>query len=669
MKFSFLIIVIFLFNLGLFTIAQTDSSYLKTEDLIESVIEDALEETDNSDLFDSFEHLIANPIDINTADITELLRIPFIDVNSANLIIAHRKKFGSYFSINELYSIRDIPKEVTDKIVPFVTLTRKQFIQEPSKQVVSVKRFIDEIKVELRTRTIQDFQERKGFADNKYAGSNTKMYNRLLVKQGSNYQLGILAEKDAGETSLNDFTSFHLLVKDISLLKTLALGDYILEFGQGVALWGTYDVTKSTDAIYPAKKNARGIRAYTSSTEVEFLRGGATAIEYNDFKLSAFYSYNYFDANIDTISNIITSRPIDGFHRTAGELFRKDLGLEKLFGGALEYKIANRIKLGYLAYQAEINFPIEPTTTYGISGDSFFYNSAFYDAVFSNINLFGEFSYDGTSVASINGLNISVSRNFSLVTAFRNYPKNYVNYKGSGFGERAGATSNETGFYTGFRWRTEIGLLNFYYDQFKYPYRTFTDVSPSQGDEFLAELSSKPYRSAETKIRYKYENKEVTQTIDDLKQLTKRLRQSIRAEVAFYPVKSIRLKTRVEYNYFRINHLNQKEDGTLLFQDIRYTPTNNLNIYGRVIFFRTDSFNSAIYEYENDLTGVLTNLAMYGEGMRWYFVLRYRPIKLFTLSLKYSETFKPKEKTLSSGNNLINNNIDNRISLQLDFNY
>ena len=70
----------------------------------------------------------------------------------------------------------------------------------------------------------------------------------------------------------------------------------------------------------------------------------------------------------------------------------------------------------------------------------------------------------------------------------------------------------------------------------------------------------------------------------------------------------IRLRGRFEYNSFRINSLNSNENGYLIFQDIRFSPSNSLNIYGRIIFFKTDSFNSAIYEYENNLTGVLTKL-------------------------------------------------------------
>ena len=111
------------------------------------------------------------------------------------------------------------------------------------------------------------------------------------------------------------------------------------------------------------------------------------------------------------------------------------------------------------------------------------------------------------------------------------------------------------------------------------------------------------------------------------------------------------------------------EDSYLFYQYVRFSPPNDFKFYTRIIFFKTDSFNSAIYEYENDLTGVLTNRALFGEEIRWYIILRYKPMRLFTLSLKYSETYKPKEETISSGFNEIAGNVDNRIAVQIDFRY
>lgn len=650
--------------------AQTDTVYLNAEDNLENLVQEVSEETDNNDLFDRFEYYLNNPVDINKAGITELLQLPLMDAYAANLIVQRRNQYGNYFSVQELYAIRELNKDIIRNIIPFITIEEKLAVTTPQikSELIPVPS-ISKIKYSLRSRVITDLQTRRGFSEKRYAGSKIKSYNRLLIKQNNNYQIGLLTDKDPGETSYIDFVSFHLMGKELGIIKRIVMGDYLLEFGQGIALWSPYVIAKSSDAIYPVKKNERGLRAYTSSTEANFLRGGAMSIQLDKLLLTVFYSQNKFDASIDETSGTITSRPVDGFHRTESEIFRRNSAEEKVYGAVFDYSIFNNFKLGLLGYNSILSHPIQSSSTFGLSGDEFRFYSFYYDAVIMNMNVFGEFSFDQKSVASINGLQFSVTSNFSIVTAFRNYPSIYRNYRGSGFGERAGATSNETGFYTGFRWRVPVGVLNVYYDQFKFPFRTFNNVSPSDGDELLAELSSKPFSKTETKFRYKYENKDVTQTLDELRQVTKRLRQSFRIEITHSISNFLRTRSRVEYNYFNINLRNLKEDGYLFFQDIRFAPQNNIVVFGRIIFFKTDSFNSAIYEFENDLMGVMTNLAMYGEGMRWYLIGRYKVFKNLTLSFKYSETYKPKEKSLSSGNNLIPNNLDNRIGFQIDMNF
>ncbi|MCH6573910.1 MAG: hypothetical protein IH795_01715, partial [Bacteroidetes bacterium] len=469
--------------------------------------------------------------------------------------------------------------------------------------------------------------------------------------------------------SFNEFTSFHFAIRDLGILHRFVLSDYLVEFGQGLAMWSPYGFSKGADAIYPVKKRDHLIKPYTSATETNFLRGAAASIKIDEFIFSAFYSKNKFDANLDTVTGDIISSPIDGFHRTQNEIRKKHAAEEKLFGARIDYEHKSLLRTGVLFYQSEFSNNFLPSSVFDLTGREFNYTSFFYDFFYNNINVFGEFAYNGTSVASINSFQFFIGRDFSFVTSIRSYPRNYVSLHGYAFGERSGATTNEFGIYTGIKWRTPIGLINFYYDQFKFPFSTFSNPLPSNGDEFLADIISKPLNRLETRIRYKYENKDVKTVIDNTKQLVKRLRQLIRFELIYSPTKDLRLRGRFEYNNYRVAQINAVEDGYLFYQDVRFSPTNDFNFYTRIIFFRTDSFNSAIYEYENDLTGVLTNRALFGEGIRWYLILRYKPMRLFTLSLKYSETYKPKEETISSGFNEIAGNVDNRIALQIDFRY
>ena len=289
--------------------------------------------------------------------------------------------------------------------------------------------------------------------------------------------------------------------------------------------------------------------------------------------------------------------------------------------------------------------------------------------IFLILIIFGEVAYDGTSVASYNGLNFSPSPQITYVFTVRNYPRNYINLHGFGFGERSGAAQNEFGIYNGLRWRSPVGIFNFYFDQFKFPYATFENALPSEGNEFMLHFSTKPYQKLETITRYKFENKEVSEIVNLETEIVRRIKQSLRFDITYNPSILLRFKTRFEYSKFFIKDAGLSEEGYLVFEDIRAQLLKELLIYGRVIFFQTNSFNSAIYEYENDLTGILGNKGLYGEGIRYYFILRYKIIRKISLSFKYSETYKPKEKTLGSGYSEIDGNLDNKFGLQFDVNF
>ena len=100
--------------------AQTDSSYLKTEELIEDILQEPVGEVDESDLYDILEQLMLNPINLNKASVDELTRIPEVDISDARLIVNHRNKYGSFFSLNELNSVEDLNKELIKKMTPLL---------------------------------------------------------------------------------------------------------------------------------------------------------------------------------------------------------------------------------------------------------------------------------------------------------------------------------------------------------------------------------------------------------------------------------------------------------------------------------------------------------------------------------------------------------------------
>lgn len=110
----------------LFIFPQTDSSYLKTEEILEDILQEPGGEFDESDLYDQLEQLLLNPIDLNKATIDDLIQIPELDISTAKLILDHREYYGNFFSLGELNAVQDIDKNVIRKITPFLYVEKKK---------------------------------------------------------------------------------------------------------------------------------------------------------------------------------------------------------------------------------------------------------------------------------------------------------------------------------------------------------------------------------------------------------------------------------------------------------------------------------------------------------------------------------------------------------------
>lgn len=649
-----------------------DSTEIQTEETLDEILDESFVEEDNSDLFNSIEELILNPIDLNSADVFELQKIPGIDANIALIILSYKDKFGPFYSVNELYAMKELDRELIKRVIPFLKVENfsasidSTFVDEVFKEK---KVITSNLKFNIRSRFGNDLQTRKGFEEGIYVGNKLKSYNRLLIKYSGTIQAGILFDKDAGEKDFNDFKSFHLNIKDFGVLENVVIGDYVLEFGQGLMLWSPYGFSKGADAIFPVKRKGKILKAYTSATEYDFMRGAAATLNYSDFFITAFYSSRKIDANVDSTTNKIISTPKTGLHLTENDLKKREKVSEKIIGGRISFKHKNIFNIALSSYKSKFSNEFVPASLYDISGNTFRFYSFDYDLNLTPINLFGEIVYNETSVASLNGIIITPIKNFNLIASLRSYPRNFVNLHGFAFGEQSGKTSNEFGIYYGIKWQSNFGLINFYYDQYRFPFANFENPLPSSGNEFYLAYSKNIFSKTQLNIRFKSERKEVTEKLNDLKTVVQRIKNSYRTEFVYNISNNLRIKSRFEFNSYNIKDADIGEKGFLVFQDARYAVVKNLLLYGRIIFFETDSFNSAVYEFENDLTGVLTNLAMYGKGLRWYLMIRYKPFRFVTISLKYAETYKPNETSLSSGNNLIRNNLDNRIGFQIDIAY
>ena len=654
-------LLLFIILTGILYSQTDDTTSIITDQMIENVIPEPVVNNEEYNTIDYLEELQKDPINLNTADLTTLRKIPGLDINYAQLIVQHRQKYGHYFSINELYSIKGLPKYVITNIKVFITVT------DPPIQIIDDKPIDNSVfnfmRIFFRSRISANLND-KGLYKN-YQGSKIKQYNKLTI-QGEQYEAGILTEKDPGEKSYYDFISFHISLKKIDPIEKIILGDYICEFGQGLVLGKPYGFSKNTEASYTAKGRESNFYQYNSTDESRFFRGIVFSSIISNIQFTFFYSNHGLDASTDSISGKISSLITTGYHQTASDLSNHNSLKEIVWGGTANYIYSNSLHLGLLFSTSKFSKPFSGSSLYSIRGDRFNYFSTSYEYfLIPSINLSGETAYDTKSIASINTIQISLNRNFLFVSSIRNYPRNFNSIHGSSLAEQKNKVQNETGFYNGFKLLTDFGSINFYYDQFKFPFGSNRFPISNTGEEYLCSYTNSIKEDLNLKINYKYENKDYLLNQDDQKSIARRGRNDFRVILTWLLSKEVRLKTIINYNAIRIKDSDITEKGILLSNSIIVNMIKDLKLSGDISFFKTDSFYSSVYEYDNNIGGLVRGEVLYGEGMKLKLFFTYKILNRLTISAQYSEILKPKELLISPSNSTLKDNIVFQIELLL----
>ncbi len=624
----------------------------------DNLFDQFLTESDDLQLLDDLAWRKDHPFDLNTISKEELQSLPGITPFEADRFIEFRSGVRRFTAVRQLRVIQDVGEDLYDKLSPYVIVMNES----------------REGTLQLRSRTSRDLQPRRGTLDSTFIGSSFKSYNRVSIGAGD-LQAGALFEKDGGERFSNSFVSGYAAINDIGPFSRVVAGDFNVDAGQGLVLWRGSAFGKGGDGVSAVKKSGTGAQPYRSTDEFNFFRGVAAnaSVDFEAGRLdvTAFFSRRLLDASADTIEGV-TSFYEEGLFRTTNELQKQRAVTEQLAGGRVQFTSVDGWSVGSTAYRSTFDKPIASDRIYEFTGST---QQVFgVDAAVSmgRVSAFGEVARSGDgAVAGIAGTILNIGRKSNVALVYRDYGPAFNNFHASGFGEHSD-TKNERGFYFGLdiqalRWLKFSG----YVDQFRFPWRTFSNPLPATGHEILAQAEADVAPKVDLALRFTHKSTEGTESeIDpfgrDTRPIIDRSQQKYRMTVSYKATPRVTVKGRLEFTGVNYDVLGRKERGYLLFQDFRYSASKAFSIEGRLIFFHTDSYDSRLYEYENDLRGVFSNPALYGIGRRWYMMVRCNVANILTLSAKYSETQKEGVTSMGSGVTEILGDVDNRLALQVD---
>jgi len=677
-KFFYIIFVYFL--ISDVVCAQVPETPVTKQQLESATEHNADNETEDDSYLQQMQQYLKNPINLNTADESDLASLQILTPLQIQSILSYRKTLGDFIDIYELQAVPALDITTIQKIRAYITVNENAYL------FTAIGKRLAGGTHTVLARVSQVLEKSKGYlldsssATNYYPGSPQHIFVRYKYSFRNLLQYGFLGEKDAGEQFFKgaqkqgfDFYSAHFFVRNIGVIKALAVGDFTVNMGQGLVQWQNLAFKKGPDVIN-VKRESPVLVPYNSAGEIYFHRGLGITVEKNNWQATVFASYRKLDANlnVDTVNNddYVSSLETSGYHRTQSEVADKGIYHQIAFGGNISFN-KNNFHFGINDIQYYFNLPLnksdDPYNLYALSGTNFGNSSIDYSYTYRNMHFFGEAATTNNfDKAFISGLLISVAPTVDMSFLYRNISPKYQSLYTNAFTENTYPT-NEKGFYSTISIHPDnVWRVDAYADFYKFPWLKYLVDAPSTGSDYLIQATYAPNKQLMVYSRYQSETKSANDNpaFVTLSPIVPKPLQNWRTEISYKINRAVTFRMRQELLWYDKHGINP-ETGFLTYADILYKPTMKKysgNI--RLQYFETDSYNSRMYAYEDDILYSFSIPVFYGKGYRYYFNVKYDVNKKLSFWMRWSQTIYKDQNTIGTGLDQINGNIKSTIELQ-----
>ncbi len=625
----------------------------------------------NEDLYESLYQHYLNPLDLNRVTREEMMGLYVLSEQQLNHFFQYRTQAGKLVSIYELQSIPTFDLGTIYKLLPFVV------VKAEGLTLNAMNDALEGDKQYLLVRYSQLLETKKGFTPPtstskvRYEGSPLKLYARYKWFSSKDFSVGFTLEKDEGEQSLTDFTSFHVQIKNKGAWKNIIVGDYQLQFGQGLVTAAGFYIGKGAETVLTVRRSNLGAKPYSSAMEMDFFRGGVMTYQIGHLEMTTFYSGLNRDANMvrDTsgVPLYATSLQTTGLHRTASEKEDRNALFEQNIGANLKYATTDgSLQIGMTvlrtAFDRQLIKADKPYNFYEFSGKENWLMGLHYSYDYKNMNFFGEVARSQSGgLGMVSGVLASFRKGTDMSLLFRKYEPNFHSFYADAFGENT-RNINETGYYLGARhWLNRKWQVATYIDYFSFPwYRYLVDKQTTSGFDYLVRLLYQPHKRSQAFLQIRQENKEENtkelQAYTDTKGVLKtkeitvvrnRIRRVLIANWDYKLSKMWSFQTRASFSTYQF-YGQELSNGLAIAQDVSL-DVGKFSLNARIALFNTDDYDTRQYFYEQDVLYAFAFPAYYQHGIRHYFVLQYKFSKNIDAWVRWARTDLFGETSVGSG--------------------
>ena len=648
------------------------------------------DDVDYSDLYESLFQFFIQPLDLNRATRNDLISTFLLSERQIEDFLNHRDRYGKLLSIYEIQSIPSWDANTIERVLPFITVTEST-IQQDNRSVL--QRILAEENKTLLVRYSRTLETQRGYTSDttgasRYLGSPDRVYTRMRISHLNDFSIGFTLEKDAGEQFIwdektkrygFDFLSAHVVLENQGKFKTIALGDYQLQFGQGLIMGAGFAAGKGSETINTIRRSTQGIRPYTSVLETAFQRGAAATYTTGQFDITGYYSRVGEDGGASSAviadslnqgqeGDFISSLIATGFHRTPNEIAKKDNFMRTDAGGNITYRDKqNNLELGatvaYTSYNKTLQRNDRLYNRFEFNGKDNYNVGLNYSYAWRNMSFFGEAARSKSGgMGIISGVILSLARPLEMAMLFRKYDRNFHTFYGAAFGEGS-RPINEQGFYWGMKYSpSKKWQLAAYYDRFRFPWMRFLVDAPSEGYEYLARLTYRPSRSIQLYGQFRQEVREKNYRDDTSNFNTIPLVNNFSEYHDYKAEEIVSLRARVQFSSYE--HEAPKTQGYVLVQDVNL-DFGKVRFSTRFALFDTDDYDNRQYVYEKDVLYYFFIPAYYGRGFRNFYMVQLKAGKNIDIWAKWAYTKYRNQETIGSGLEQINGDLRNDIRIQM----
>ena len=580
--------------------------------------------------------MMDDPVDLRRSSESELMLVPGFDRTLARLVLdsaSARRVRG----LADLGRIPALSRRALRAAAPFVSAAGHEKAEATRLLSGSLR---------MRAEALVSQTPADGLA---VLGSRLKTFCCLRLEHAGEpgtplVKAALLAEKDAGEIRFSDHAAGFLWLSPGGGFE-LTAGDFAVGGALGLA-FGAGGTRLSREARSQSWKSLVA-RPTASASESVGLRGVLAVYRSHGCEAALFYSNRAVHARLDD-SSVVTSFYTAGLFRTASELALRSRTRERALGARLSVQIAQNLRLGASASHCFFLHPIRAACA--IEGASRRFAVAGIDAlcVIGRSELALELARDGRGMSAFAaGLDVRMSPTLHGRAALRCVDSGFAGLHGPAL-ESPGEVSAAS---LGIRWELVPSVRwELRGDQHRAVRAGPAELAITERSvESRLEADPSDELSVTLLVRAHVAEEAVT-ALDEFGRTVRRMGQgrahSARFVLEFEPSAGVRLKCGVDVRAVGTASSAKTDWGYCLLHELCWQVAPWAELKVRALSYATDSYAARVYDWDQSVSGTITQTLLYGSGFRTSAYVRLRLSKAVTCELHFSETDRMLEREI-----------------------